>query len=158
MSLSLCLSEPRPDEARQPNVVGGLGPANERRKERKGRKKASRRAKRLAKRETDRQGGLLARATGTGRGSVVPVGRKGEVAASRMADEQETERERERERRRGKEKEERMHLDCSIGVGGHVRRLGWPGGSPGHGLAGQPGAGRLCLYYRTPGIGNLYKT
>ena len=68
---------------------------------------------------------------------------------SRMVVEQETERERERERekererRRGEEKEERMHLDCSIGVGGHVRRLGWPGGSPGHGLAGQPGAGRL---------------
>ena len=69
-SLSLCLS-PRPGEARQPNVVGGLGSCEERTKEeRKGRKKASRRAKRLAKRETDRQGGLLARATGTGRGSV----------------------------------------------------------------------------------------
>lgn len=40
---------------------------------------------------------MLARATGTGRGSVVPVGRKGEVAASRMADEQETERKREGE-------------------------------------------------------------
>lgn len=25
---------------------------------------------------------------------------------------------------RGEEKEERMHLDCSIGVGGHIRRLG----------------------------------
>lgn len=38
-------------------------------------------------------------------------------------------------------------------VGGHIRRLGRPGGSPGHGLAGQPvqdsDERQLCLYYRT---------
>ncbi|KAG7212955.1 hypothetical protein KM043_002295 [Ampulex compressa] len=64
----------------------------------------------------------------------------------------------EEKRKRARTKERQRERKNAFGlldrVGGHVRRLGCTGGSPGHGLAGQPVADsderQLCLYYRTP--------